>query len=356
MSESNRRQFLHGASLAVAGVPAAAYEKPGSFTIDCQSHFFVPELVQMMAKRKTPPYSYQKDGQTYVVTGLAGQDAWHRRLREKHMDIDAKLHDMDEAGINLTTISTNDPGPESFGSEGLTAAQVVNDWIADLGTSHPGRFAGLIVLPLQDMNASLKELDRCVNKLGMKGILLYSNLDGRYPDEPEFTELFAEAERMDIPILLHPAHPVTYEQTKGRSLMAGLGLMFDTTIALARIILAGILDKHPNLKLVCPHVGGTLPYLIGRIDHQTQILKRGAENINKPPSEYLKQIYLDAVSPIPMAIQYGIDFVGIDRMLYASDHPWVDPQLIATHVKSLGLSDQDQAKIFGGNARKLLNL
>src|SRR5690606_5586093 len=112
------------------------------------------------------------------------------------------------------------------------------------------------------------------------------------------------------PILLHPAHPSTYDQTQGRSLMAGLGLMFDTTIALARIIMAGILDRHPKLKLVCPHVGGTLPYLIGRVDHQALVLKRGAENITKAPSEYLRQVYLDAVSPLPMAIQYGIDYVG----------------------------------------------
>ena len=357
MTGTNRRQFIQGGALAAAGATAArGYEKPGHFTVDCQSHFFVPELVAMMAKRSEPPYSYRREGQTYVVTGLAGQDSWHRRLRDKHMDVDAKLADMDEAGISLTTISTNDPGPETFGAEGPAAARVINDWIADLGKRYPERFAGLIVLPLQDMNASLKELDRCANQLSMKGVLLYSNLDGRFPDEPEYAELFAEAERMDLPVLLHPAHPVTYEQTRGRGMMAGLGLMFDTTIALGRIILAGILDKHPKLKLVCPHVGGTLPYLIGRIDHQTQVLGRGAENIVKPPSEYLRSVYLDAVSPIPMAIQYGIDYVGIDRMLYASDHPWVDPKTIAGHIQSLGLESGDQEKIFGGNARKLFKL
>jgi predicted TIM-barrel fold metal-dependent hydrolase len=156
--------------------------------------------------------------------------------------------------------------------------------------------------------------------------------------------------------LLHPAYPVTYEQTKAYTMAAGLGLMFDTTIALSRIILAGILDQHPKLKLVCPHVGGALPYLIGRIDHQTQVLKRGAENITKPPSEYLKNIYLDAVSPIPLAIRYGIDFVGADRMLYSSDHPWVDPKLISGHIQSLQLPPEDEAKIFGVNARKLFRI
>ena len=355
MQESTRRAFLSGAAATPAlSAAAAQYSKPGHFTVDCQSHLFVPELVELMAKRKETPYVYRKDGDTYVVTGPPGE--WHRRLQPTHMDVEAKLAAMDEAGIDLTLVSINDPGPESFGKDGAIAARICNDWIADLGKRHPKRFGGLIVLPLQDMGASLKELDRCVNQLGMKGILLYSNLAGRFPDEDEFRQLFAEAERLDVPILLHPAHPSTYEQTQGRSLMAGLGLMFDTTIALARIIMAGILDRHPKLKLVCPHVGGTLPYLIGRVDHQALVLKRGAENITKPPSEYLRHIYLDAVSPLPMAIQYGLDYVGVDRMLYASDHPWVDPKLIATHLRSLGLSAEDEAKVLGGNARRLFKL
>ena len=139
---------------------------------------------------------------------------------------------------------------------------------------------------------------------------------------------------MGVPILLHPAYPMTYDAVKGRSLVGGLGLMFDTTIALARIILSGILDRHPRLKLLCPHVGGALPYLIGRMDHQTQVLKRGAENISRPPSEYLRQIYLDTVSPIALAIRYGYDFAGPDRLLYASDHPWVDPDLIVSKIDS----------------------
>ena len=132
--------------------------------------------------------------------------------------------------------------------------------------------------------------------------------------------------------------------------------MFDTTTARARLIHSGILDECSELKLVCPHVGGTLPYLIGRLDHQTQVLKRGAENVTKPPSEYPRNVYLDAVSPIRMAIQYGIDYVGAERMLYSSDHPWVDPKVIADCVRSLDLPDEDQLRIFGGNAKRLFKL
>jgi predicted TIM-barrel fold metal-dependent hydrolase len=120
--------------------------------------------------------------------------------------------------------------------------------------------------------------------------------------------------------------------------------------------LAGILDQFPKLKLVCPHVGGALPYLIGRIDHQTQVLKRGADKIRKPPSEYLKQVYLDTVTPIALGIKYAYDFAGPDRLLFASDHPWVDPKLIAGSIESLKFSAVDEEKIFSSNARKLFKL
>ena len=352
MSDFSRRQFIQAQGAAVApAIATGAYVKPSHFTVDCQSHIFVPELVSFMEKRTEPPYAYRKDGGVYVVVG-----EWHRRLRDRHMDVDAKLADMDEAGISLTALSINDPGPELFGADGLTVARMVNDYISDLAYQHADRFIGLIVLPLQDVEASLKELDRCVRERGMKGVLLYSNLAGSFPDEPRFRPLFEHIQRLDIPVLLHPAYPVTYDATAGRNLVAGLGLMFDTTIALARLILSGLLDEYPRLKLVCPHVGGTLPYLIGRLDHQTQVLKRGAEHITKPPSEYLRSIYLDAVSPVPMAIQYGIDYVGADRMLYSSDHPWVDPKVIANCVHSLDLPDADEERVFGANAKRLFKL
>ncbi len=212
------------------------------------------------------------------------------------------------------------------------------------------------MLPLQDMRASLTELDRCVQKLGMKGILLYTNLAGRFPDEPEFRPLFARAVELGVPILLHPAKPITTEFVKGYEMTSSLGNMFDNTIALTRIIMSGILDEFPRLNLVCPHLGGTLPYIVGRLDHQTQVLKRGPTYLTRSPTEYLKSIWLDVVSPMPLAIKFGHEFMGPDRLLFSSDHPWVEPSLIIDCVRSAGLSVGDQEKIFSGNARKLFQL
>jgi predicted TIM-barrel fold metal-dependent hydrolase len=358
---AGRRDFLmaSGAALALIGLPpratpAAAAEKTAAVAsdrIDCQSHLFAPELVTLMERRATDPVVYTKDGERYVRMG-----PWHRKILPKHSDVAAKLADMDSHGIRLTALSINDPGPEWFGDDGPRIARVANDYIAGVVAGHPDRFFGLCVLPIQDVPASLAELDRCVKTLGMKGLLLYTNGAGRFPDEPEFRPIFARAVDLDIPVLLHPALPVTASLVQGYEMISGLGNMFDNTIALARIIMSGLLDQFPKLRLVCPHLGGTLPYIVGRIDHQTQVLKRGPKYLTKAPSAYLKQVYLDIVSPLPLAMRFGHDFMGSDRLLFASDHPWVDPGLIIDGLRSLALPAEDERKIFAGNAARLFKL
>lgn len=190
----------------------------------------------------------------------------------------------------------------------------------------------------------------------MKGVLLYTNLAGRFPDEPQFLPLFRRASEMGLPVLLHPAKPVTTDVVKGYEMTSTLGNMFDNTIALTRLILSGILDEFPKLKLVCPHLGGTLPFIVGRLDHQTQVLKRGPKTLRRPPSETLKRVLLDVVSPLPLAMRFAYDFMGPDKLLYASDHPWVDPQLIADGLRSLKLPPADERKILSGNATALFGL
>lgn len=348
-----RRQFL-AATAASAALPAvAAAQSPvtGRTRIDCQSHLFCPELVAFMEKRKTDPRVYTKDGVRILQMG-----DWLRKIPPLYMDVDAKLATMDAAGIQLTALSINDPGPEWFGADGPAVAQLLNDYIAGLVKKHPTRFFGLCVLPLQDMRASLAELDRCVKQLGMKGILLYTNLAGRFADEPEFRPLFARAVELDVPVLLHPAKPITTEFVKAYEMTSTLGNMFDNTIALTRLLMSGILDELPKLKLVCPHLGGTLPYIVGRLDHQVTVLKRGPRNLTRAPSEYLRNIWMDVVSPLPLAVKFGHDFIGSDRLLFSSDHPWVEPSLIIDTVNAAGLSASAQEKIFSTNARKLFRL
>jgi predicted TIM-barrel fold metal-dependent hydrolase len=346
MKQAHRRDFLAGAGSLAAGMQVS----PAPW-IDCQSHLFIPELISLMEKRKTSPHVFRKGADVYIAV-----NDWVRRLMPKHMDVAAKLADMDAAGIGMAALSINDPGPELFATDGPAIARLVNDAIAGIVRKHPSRFLGLMVLPLQDIESSLLEMERCAGKLGMKGILLYSNLAGEFPDEPRFRPMFEHAQRLDLPVLLHPAYPMTFQVTKGYEMATMLGLMFDTTIALGRLILSGLLDQYPKLKLVCPHVGGALPYLIGRMDHQTMVLKRGANQIRKPPSEYLKQVWFDTVSPIGLAVKYGIDFAGPGKMLFSTDHPWVEPKIILDVVRGLQLAPGVEAQVMGGNARALFKL
>jgi predicted TIM-barrel fold metal-dependent hydrolase len=355
---TSRRQFLAAtvAALAapqIAALGRAAETLPGANRrlIDCQSHLFCPELVALMEKLQTDPIVFAKDGVRIVKMG-----DWLRKIPPHYFDVNVKLAAMDAAGIERTALSINDPGPEWFGADGPAVAQIANDFVAGIVARHPQRFFGLCVLPLQDIRASLAELDRCAKQLGMKGILLYTNLAGRFPDEPEFRPLFARAVELDLPVLLHPAKPVTIEQVKAYEMTSSLGNMFDDTIALTRIIMSGILDEFPKLKLVCPHLGGTLPFIIGRLDHQTQVLKRGPKNLKRAPSEYLRQVWLDIVSPQSLAMKFVYNFLGAERLLYASDHPWVEPKLIRDTLESLNLPPADLEKIFTTNARKLFRL
>lgn len=351
MPPLSRRQFIvaTSAATATAAVPSVALAKEGR--IDCQSHLFVPELLALMERRETDPRVFTRDGTRYIQMG-----DWLRKVPPLYTDVDAKLAVMDASGIALTALSINDPGPEWFGADGPAVAQLCNDYIAGLARRHPARFFGLCVLPTQNIRAALAELDRCVRQLGMKGWLLYTNLAGKFPDEQEFRPLFARAVELDVPVLLHPAKPITTDFVKAYEMTSTLGNMFDNTLALTRLIMSGLLDEFPTLKLVCPHLGGTLPYIVGRLDHQVRVLKRGPQHLQRKPSDYVRSIYLDIVSPLPEAMRFAVDFSGPDRLLFSSDHPWVQPREILDPLLSLKLPAATEAKILSGNARTLFRL
>lgn len=327
-------------------VPPAAARR-----IDCQSHLFCPEILDLMERRAADPRVDWRDGMRQLHMG-----AWRRKIPPHYLDVEAKLAAMDAAGVDLAALSINDPGPEWFGPDGAAVARIMNDFIAGVVRRHPTRFFGLGVLPFPDVSAAIEELDRCAAPLGLKGVLLYTNLAGRFVDEPEFRPVLSRAAQLGLPVLLHPAKPLTTDVVQAYEMTSSLGNMFENTIALTRIIMSGLLDELPSLRLVCPHLGGTLPYIIGRLDHQTQVLKRGPRHLTRPPSEYLKQIWFDVVSPLPLAIRFCRDFAGVDRLLYASDHPWVEPSVIADCLDRSGLSAAELAQVYAGNARRLFNL
>jgi len=338
-------------------VPTHSLEPPAEpprrrpFVVDCQTHLFLPEVLDAMRRRTTEPLVFDRDGTTFLKMG-----DWLRKVPPHYASVADKLAMMDSSGIDHALLSTNDPGPEWFAGDGPRIAATIHDALTALAARHPTRFSWLATLPLQDEAAARAELDRCRSLPGFRGILLYTNLAGAWCDEAPFHFFFAQAEQLGLPLVLHPAKPLTTAAVSGYELTGTLGNMFEDTIALARIIASGLLDRHPDLKLVCPHLGGALPYLCGRMDHQLGVLKRGPQHLAKKPSAYLRGIFMDIVSPLPEALRFALDFTTADKLLFASDHPWVEaPEILGT-LRQLGLPADTEAKILGGNAQRLFGL
>jgi predicted TIM-barrel fold metal-dependent hydrolase len=134
------------------------------------------------------------------------------------------------------------------------------------------------------------------------------------------------------------------------------GLMVDTSIAMLRLILSGTLERHPDLLIVHPHCGGVLPYLMPRVEEQTEVKRRGREHIRKPPGEYYRNVYLDIVSPSTLAMDFAYKTSSPDRLLFGSDHPWVRIEAILAHFRQLPIPEADQRKILGENACRLFKI
>ena len=220
---------------------------------------------------------------------------------------------------------------------------------------HPDRFAGLANLPWQDVDASIDEMNR-VHNLGFCGVMLYSHIGGRPVDDPAFDPIYSHAQTKELPIVLHPTVPTWGEAVKDYSMIPMMGLQVDTSFALLRLILGGVLERHPRLKVVMPHVGGVLPYMMGRIEHQTEVMGRGREHIKQAPSAYMRRIFLDIVSPSAQALRYAYEFSGPEHLVFGTDHPWVDPQLFVALVEEMDIPDSEKTQIFGGNAAELFGL
>lgn len=321
--------------------------------IDCQSHVFPRAYIEILAQNPHPPQVIQRGSEAIVTFG----DVQQLRLREEVYDPKRKLQDMDRIGIDVSLISVNIPAPCMLTPElGLKGAQAINNYIAELMQQHPDRFVGLASLPWQNPEEAIQEMDRAQDELGFCGVMLYSHIGGRPVDDPVFEPVYGHAEAKGMPIVMHPTIPTWGEAIKDYSMNTMMGLQVDNSFALLRLILSGMLERHPQLQVVMPHIGGIVPYMMGRIEHQTEVIGRGRDHITQAPSAYMRRIYLDIVSPSALSIRYAYDFAGPERLVFASDHPWVDPQIFVQIVEEMDISATEKAQIFGDNARALFGL
>jgi predicted TIM-barrel fold metal-dependent hydrolase len=320
--------------------------------IDVQTHWIPPAFVEALEGRTEPPMLVDAEGARLVQYG---EGAAYPLLPEM-TDLDRKLEHMDAGGVGISVLSLNVPGLDLFApADAESIARDVNDQLAEAVAARPERFQGLASLPMPAPEAAAAELERALSG-GLRGAIVYSNVGGRTLDEPEFRTVFEAAAGLDAPLLLHPTYPLSAPSLDAHALIPVLGFLFDTTTATMRLILDGIYDRHPDLKLILGHVGSVIPYIVGRIDYESSRIPGGVGALEVMPSEHISKLYVDTVSAWPPAIEYAIDHFGADRVLYATDHPFWDPARTRDALAAVDLSEADRQAIEEGNARRLLGI
>jgi predicted TIM-barrel fold metal-dependent hydrolase len=326
--------------------------------IDVQAHF-VPRvyLARLVGRSGFPRVEHDADGDRWWIFSGPGL---RTPITPAMIDLETRLADMDIAGVDVQLLSTTLPGTEMFADAwfGVELARAVNDELAALVRGAPDRLLGMAALPLQDPSAARAELERAHTELGFPAGGLYTNVGGRMLDDPtvELDALFDLAEALDMPLFLHPTYPVVAPHVQDGNLIAIVGFMLDTTLAVTRLIFSGLLRRHPHLKLVVHHLGATLPFLIKRIDYESARMPGGRERVGEAPSEVLKRLWVDAVNPDPAAIRMTRDLLGVDRLLFGTDHPFWDPKDAVRTVRALEWPPDELMALLGGNAAHLLKL
>ena len=305
-----------------------------------------------------------------------------KRVREIPVlyDLDKRFRVMDQFDDYAQVICLGAPPPEVLaGPESSPElARIANDGMADYVAKYPDRFPAFIAsMPMNNPDAALKEIDRAIKDLKAVGIQFFTNVAGKPLDLPEFKPLFQKMNDYDLPIWIHPARGADFsdyktEDSSKYEIWFVFGWPYETSVAMARLVFGYYFDEFPNLKIITHHLGGMIPYFEGRVGTSwdqlgsrtsdvdyTVILK----NLKKPHLEYFKGFYADTATFGSVgAMKCGLDFFGVDQVLFASDCPF-DPEKGPGYIRetikildNLDISDEDRQKIYEGNARRLLKL
>lgn len=306
-----------------------------------------------------------------------------KRLRGIPMlvDLDERFRVMDLFGSDYRQVlSLASPPLEILGGPDVTPelAKVANDGMAELVGRYPDRFPSFVAsLPMNNPDAMLREMHRAIEKLGAGGVQIFSNVNGRPLDEPEFAPLFETMAQYDLPIWVHPARSANFpdyvtEKKSKYEIWWTLGWPYETSVFMARIVFSGLFDRLPDIKIIIHHLGAMIPYLEGRVgpgwdqlgsrtsdEDYSALLK----SLKRRPLDYFKMFYADtATFGADSATRCGVDFFGVDRVMFASDAPF-DPEKGSMYIREtiriidqLDITEDERDRIYCRNAERLLKL
>ncbi len=274
-----------------------------------------------------------------------------------------RLEDMDKHGIETQVLSLFQPGVQVFESSTATMlAKEYNDRLFAAANEHPKRFIGLAAIAPQNPAMAADELERAVTDLGFKGAIISSHTKGEFLDDKKYWVIFERAQKLNVPIYLHPRGPLpdmikpyaAYPQLAS----AVWGFAADTSLHALRLILSGLFDEFPRLKIILGHLGETIPFMLARIDNRWSKFTAHSK-LKKLPGHYFRDNFRVSTSGMnedPVVLKAVIDILGSDNVLFATDYPFEDTGQAVNFIDNAPISENDRAKICHLNAEKVFSL
>jgi aminocarboxymuconate-semialdehyde decarboxylase len=332
-------------------------KRPKSTTIDAHTHIAIPAAgayIKPYLDLSTIPLAHFATDDTRALSAKQEAD-----LRGPMTTYDQRFKVMDEMGVDMQL--TMPPPPQLYHTVALEyavkAARLVNDGVAEFVSKHPDRFIPCGTVPMQDGNEAAKELEYVARTLKFKAVEILTNVAGRELSDPAFAPFWKMAEELDVLVVIHPNGFTEGKRLSRFYFNNVIGNPFETALALHYLIFDGVLERHPKLKIYAMHGGGYLGGYSGRIDHAWGA-RSDVHVLPKPPTHYLKQVYVDNVVFTPHQLEALVKVLGADHIVMGTDYPFdmleYDP---IGHINSAaGLDDSARAAMCGGNAKKLLGL
>jgi len=303
-------------------------------------------------------------GKVALGHGNATTQAVNKRQLETikpKMDVlDVRVADMDRMGVDIqaVAISVYQYYYWADAELGAKASRMMNEEFVESTSKHAGRFLPFGTVPLQDTEAAIQELRYLATELGMKGIEIGTHVEGEEISSPRLDPFWAEVEKLGLVVVIHTQGATQQQRLEGHNFVNIIGHAFEATLATAHLIFNGVIERHPDLKILVVHGGGYLPAYAGRIDHGWRAREDVSENVPQPPTSYLRRFFFDTMVFEPDQLRYLVDTYGADHVMLGTDYPYDmgddDPLVIIGDTPGL---EQDQIDLIaGGNAARLLGL
>jgi aminocarboxymuconate-semialdehyde decarboxylase len=329
--------------------------------IDIHTHVEFAGTFDLLKKR----YREEEIFNRFVVPVTGRRSAELNRgivagIRDALRDPKKKIQDMGKKGIGLYVLSST---PFAFFYEveddlAVELARFHNDHLSEMVKNYPDHFAAMATLPLQFPDEALKELDRAIRTLGLRGVEIGSHVSHRELGDEAFWPVYKALEDLDVPVFIHPHYVAGLDRLIDFYLNNLIGNPLDTTIAATQLIFSGVLERYRGLKIILAHGGGQFPFIFGRIQHGFEVRPEPKEKVHQPPRTFLKNLYFDTITHNADALRYLIAFAGSDHVLLGSDYPYDmgDPDPFQTVSKLSGIKAGDRRRIMRENAIALFGL